>query len=64
MIVSGEQWRGTQPYIYMDPFSLKFPSRLPHNIEESSMYYTSSPCWLFILIFFNIKNILYWGRGD
>ena len=25
------------------------PSRLPHNIEQSSMCYTVSPCWLSIL---------------
>ena len=25
------------------------PSRLPHNIEQSSLCYTVGPCWLSIL---------------
>ena len=48
MIVSGE-WRGTQPYMYKYLFSLiPLPSRLPHNIEQSSTGYTIGPCWLSI----------------
>ena len=43
--------KGTQPYIYMYLFSLKtpLPSRLPHNIEPSSICCTVGPCWLSIL---------------
>ena len=39
---------GTQPYIYMYPFSpqIPLPSRLPHNIEQSSLCYRLGPCWL------------------
>ena len=35
----------------MYPFAPKtaLPSRLPHNIEQSSIYYTVGPCWLSIL---------------
>ena len=43
--------KGTQPYIYMYSFSLKppFPSRLAHDIKQSSLCYTISPCWWSIL---------------
>ncbi|XP_025124147.1 uncharacterized protein LOC102405260 isoform X2 [Bubalus bubalis] len=35
------EWRGTQPYMYKYLFSLiPLPSRLPHNIEQSSICYT------------------------
>ena len=40
--------RATQPYIHMYPFSPKPQSRLPHNIEQSSLCYTVGPCWLSI----------------
>ena len=40
--------KGTQPYICMHPFSPKtsLPTRLPHNIEQTSLCYTVGPCWL------------------
>ena len=46
--------RGTQPYIYMDPFSAQTPlqSRLPRNIEQRSTCYTVGPCWLSGFCFF------------
>ena len=48
-VVSGER-EGTQPSIYMWPFSPKpFPSRLPYSAELISMCYTVSPCLLSIL---------------
>ena len=43
--------KGTQPYIYTCIHSPQtpLPSRLPHNIEQSSPCYTVGPCWLSIL---------------
>ena len=42
---------GTQPYVYMCPFSPKTPfaSRPARNIEQSSLCYAVGPCWLSIL---------------
>ena len=42
---------GIQSYINMYPFSPKphLLSRLPHNIEPSSLYYRLGPFWLSIL---------------
>ena len=39
---------GTQPHIYMYPFSpqIPLPSRLPYNTEQSSLCYRLGPCWL------------------
>ena len=31
------------------PLQTPLPSRLPHNIEQSSVYYRVGPCWLSIL---------------
>ena len=37
-------------YIHVSIFpQVPLPSRLPHNIEQSSMCYTVGPCWLSIL---------------
>ena len=42
--------RGTQPYIFIYPFSPKsHPSRLPHNTEWSSRGCALGPCWLSLL---------------
>ena len=48
--VLGEQQRNSVIHIYVSilPQTL-LPSKLPHNIEKSSMYYTIGPCWLSIL---------------
>ena len=48
--VSGGQQR--DPAIHIHVFILPqtpLPSRLPHNIEQSSMCYIVGPCWLSIL---------------
>ena len=52
----------TQPYIYMYPFSPKHPSHppLPHNIEQSSVYYTIGPCWLSNNIILFVITIVIW----
>ena len=52
----------TLPYIYMYPFSLNpLPSRLPHNIEQSSLCYAVSPCQLSILLLFlNVYLLFIW----
>ena len=46
--VNGER---TQSNIYMYPFSpkLPLPSRLPHDIEQSSLSWTAGPFWLSVL---------------
>ena len=52
MIVSGEQQRDSARHNICYLFSPEFPppqSRLPHNIEQSSLCYTVGLCWLFIL---------------
>ena len=50
VIVSGELWRESAIHIHESilPPSL-LPSRLAHDIEQSSMCYTVGPCWLPIL---------------
>ena len=50
VIVSGEQYRNSaiHKHISILPQTL-FPSRWPHNIEQSSICYTIGPCWLSIL---------------
>ena len=50
MIVSSAQQR--DPAIHTDVSNLPqipLPSRLPHDIEPSSLCYTVGPCWLSIL---------------
>ena len=48
--VPGEQRKDSVIHMHVSilPQTLG-PSRLPHNNEPSSMCYTVSPCWLFIL---------------
>ena len=54
-IVSGGQQRDSAVYIHVTILlQASLPSRLPHNIEQSSLCYTIGPCWLFIL------NIAVW----
>ena len=50
VILSGGQQRDSVIHVHV--FILPqtpLPSRLPHNIEQSSMRYTVGPSWLFIL---------------
>ena len=48
--ISGEQWRDSAIHIHVSILSqTSLPSRLPHNIEQSSLCYTVGPCWLSIL---------------
>ena len=55
MIVSCEQWRDSAIHIHVSIFpQTPLPSWLPHNVEQSSMYYTVGPCWLPIL---NISSV-------
>ena len=49
-VVSGEQQSDSTIHIHVsilpqDPL----PSGLPYNIEQSSMCYTTGPCWISIL---------------
>ena len=39
--------KGTQPYMYVYSHSPSnsLPSRLSHNIEQSSLWNTGAPCW-------------------
>ena len=50
VMVSGGQQRDSAVPIHV-PILLQtpLPSRLPHDIEQSSLYYTVGTCWLFIL---------------
>ena len=59
VIVSGEHQRDSAICIHVSilpPTPLL--SRLPHNIEQSSLCYTVGPCWLSIL------NIAVWTRPN
>ena len=50
MIVSGGPHRDSAIHIHVSILPQSpFSSRLPHNIEQSSMCYTVGPCWLSIL---------------
>ena len=49
LLISGEQWGDSDTHIYVSILpQTPLPSRMPHNIEQSSMYYTAG-LWLFIL---------------
>ena len=49
VIVSGGQQKDSAIHIHVSIFpQTPFPSRLPHNIEQSSLCYTTGPCWLSI----------------
>ena len=55
MIVSGEQQRDSTIRIYVSILpQTPLPSRMPHNIEQSSLCYIIGPCWLSIL---NIASV-------
>ena len=50
VIILGEQERDLAIYIHVSILpQTPLTSRLPHNIEQSSMGYTVVPCWLSIL---------------
>ena len=50
MIVSGEQRKDSAIHICIPILpQTPLPPRLPHNIEQSSLYYTVDLCWLSIL---------------
>ena len=56
VIVSGEQRRDSAIHIHVSiPHQTPLPSRVPHNIEQSSLCYTVDPCWWPIL------NTAVWG---
>ena len=55
VIVSGEQWRDSAIHVHVSILpQTPLPSRLPHNVEQSSVDYPVCSCWLFIL------NIAVW----
>ena len=50
VIASGEQWRDSAIRVHASILpQTPLPSRLPHNVEQSSMYYSVGPSWLSIL---------------
>ena len=50
VIISNEQQRDSAIHRYLSILpKTPLPSRLPYNIEQSSLSYTRGPCWLFIL---------------
>ena len=50
VIVSGGQQRDSAIHIHVSILpQTPFPSRLPHNIGQSSLCYTVLPCWLSVL---------------
>ena len=55
VIVSSGQWRDSAIHTHVSIFpQTPLPSRLPHDIEQSSLCCTVGPCWLWALFF------LYW----
>ena len=50
VIVSGEQKRDSVMHMHVSTLpQTPLPSRLPLNIEQSSICYTVGPCWLSVL---------------
>ena len=50
VIVTGEQPKDSVIHMHVSVLpQTPVPSRLPHNIEQSSLCYTIGPCWLSIL---------------
>ena len=50
MIVSGIQRRDSANHIHVSILpQTPLPSRLPHDIEQSSLCYSVRLCWLFLL---------------
>ena len=50
VIVLGEQQRDSAIYMHVSILlQTPLPSRLPHNIDQSSICYTAGHCWLSIL---------------
>ena len=50
VIISGEQGRDSAMHIHASILPrIPLPSRLPHGIEQSLMYYRVGPCGLSIL---------------
>ena len=53
VLVSGIQQNDSVIHIHVSIlFQILFPFRLLRNIEQSSLCYTVSPCWLSILFYF------------
>ena len=60
VIVSGEQQRDSAIHTHVSILpQTPLPSRLPHNIEQSSLCYAVGPCWLSIL---NIAVCTCWSQ--
>ena len=50
LVVSGGQLRDLAIHVHVSILPQSpLPSRLPHNIKQSSIRYTVGPCWLSIL---------------
>ena len=50
VMVSGGQWKDSTTHTHLSILSQALlPSRLPHNIEQSSLCYAVGPCWSPIL---------------
>ena len=50
VIVSGRLQKDLAIHMHLSILpQTPLPSRLPHNIEQSSLFYTVGPCWLSIL---------------
>ena len=67
VIVSAEQWRDSAIQIHISILpQTPLPSRLPHNIEQNSMYFIVGPCWLSILnilIYYSLFWLFFY-QGD
>ena len=49
VIISGEEQSDSTIRIHVSILlQTPLPSRLPYSIEQSSLWYTGSPCWLSI----------------
>ena len=62
VVTSGEQWRDSAIHLHGSTLpQTPLPSRLPQNIEQSSLCSSVGPCWLSIL---NIELLSsFWPQG-
>ena len=65
VIVSGEQLRVSAIHIHVSVLpQTPLPSRLPDNIEQSSLGYTVGPCWLRACMLSHFSHIWLCGPMD
>jgi len=61
VMVSGAQQSASGIHMHASIFPLTpLPSRLPHNIKQSSLGCTVGPCWLFCMTFYYVCLMVGW----